>query len=76
MCGYPTDGNQCLSTATARGLGKPLWASELGAIDGATGAANMARAEIRGYPDADLAGFVTWPMVAAMPPGIPHQNQG
>src|SRR5450755_336204 len=24
VCGYPTNGNQCLSTATARGLGKPL----------------------------------------------------
>ena len=76
VCGYPTNGNQCLSTATAQALGKPLWASELGAIDGATGAANMARAEIRGYPDADLTGFVTWPMVNAMPPGIAHQNQG
>ena len=76
MCGYPTNGNQCLSTATARGVGKPLWASELGAIDGATGAANMARAEIRGYPNAGLTGFVTWPMIAAMPPGIPHQTQG
>ena len=76
VCGYPTNGNQCLSTATARGVGKPLWASELGAIDGATGAANMARAEIRGYPNAGLTGFVTWPMIAAMPPGIPHQTQG
>jgi O-glycosyl hydrolase len=76
VCGYPTNGNQCLSTATARGLGKPLWASELGAINGATGAANMARAEIRGYPNAGLVSFVTWPMIASMPPGTPHQTQG
>jgi O-glycosyl hydrolase len=76
MCGYPTNGNQCLSTATARGVGKPLWASELGAIDGATGAANMARSEIRGYPNAGLVSFVTWPLIAAIPPGVPHQNQG
>ena len=60
----------------AQGLGKPLWASELGAIDGATGAANMARAEIRGYPNAALTGFITWPMIDAIPPGVPHENRG
>jgi hypothetical protein len=76
MCGYPTDGNQCLSTSTAQALGKPLWASELGAINGATGAANIFRSEIRGYPNARLTGFVTWPMIAAIPPGLPHETQG
>jgi hypothetical protein len=76
VCGYPTDGNQCLSTTTAQSLGKPLWASELGAINGATGAANMARAEVRGYPNARLTGYVTWPLMAAIPPDLPHETQG
>src|SRR5450755_755033 len=76
MCGYPTNGNQCLSTSVARNLGKPLWASELGALDGNAGAPSMARSEIRGYPDAGLVSFVTWPLIAAIPPGLPHETQG
>jgi hypothetical protein len=76
ICGYPTNGNTCTSTSTARGLGKPLWASELGAMDGNTGAASMARAMIRGYPQAQLVSYIQWPLVSAMPPYLPHQNQG
>ncbi len=76
QCGGPTNGNECFSTATAEGLGKPLWTNELGNLDGATGAANMTRSEIRGYPNADLTGFITWPMMDAIPPGVPYQNRG
>jgi Glycosyl hydrolase family 59/Concanavalin A-like lectin/glucanases superfamily len=76
ICGYPTNGNTCTSTTAARKLGKPLWASELGAMDGQTGAASMARAMIRGYPQAKLVSFIQWPLVSAMPPYLPHQNQG
>jgi Glycosyl hydrolase family 59/Concanavalin A-like lectin/glucanases superfamily len=76
VCGYPTNGNQCLSTSTARSVGKPLWASELGAMDGNTGAASMARSEIRGYSNAGLVSFITWPMVAAIPPGLPQETSG
>ena len=76
QCGGPTNGNECFSTATAEGLGKPLWTNELGNLDGATGAANMTRSEIRGYPNADLTGFITWPMMDAIPPGVPYENRG
>jgi O-glycosyl hydrolase len=76
VCGYPTNGNQCTTTATARGLGTPLWASELGAMDGNAGAASMARATIRGYSQARLVGYLTWPLISAMPPGLPHETFG
>jgi hypothetical protein len=76
VCGYPTNGNQCLTTATARNLGKPLWASELGAMDGNAGAASMARSMIRGYPNGRLVSYITWPLVSAMPPGLPHETYG
>jgi hypothetical protein len=76
MCGYPTTGTTCLSTSTARGLGKPLWASELGAMGGDSGAPDMARSMIRGYTAAKLTSYITWPMVAAMPPGLPHETTG
>jgi hypothetical protein len=76
VCGYPTNGNQCISTAAARDLGTPLWASELGAMDGNAGAASMARAMIRGYSNARLVGYLTWPLISAMPPGLPHEDFG
>jgi hypothetical protein len=31
---------------------------------------------IRGYTAAKLTSFITWPMVAAMPPGLPHETTG
>jgi hypothetical protein len=76
VCGYPTTGNRCTTTATARDLGKPLWASELGAMDGNAGAASMARATIRGYAQARLVSYITWPIVSAIPPGLPHETFG
>jgi O-glycosyl hydrolase len=76
ICGYPTDGKQCRSTPTAWNVGKPLWASELGAMDGNAGAASMARSIIRGYSQARLVGYITWPIVSATPPGPGHQTFG
>ncbi|HSW79222.1 MAG TPA: hypothetical protein VLG47_00410, partial [Candidatus Saccharimonadales bacterium] len=76
VCGYPTKGLQCYSTATAVGLGNPLWISEAGHMDGNTGAANIARTFNRGYQDAKLSGYIQWPLLNAMPPGLSHENYG
>ena len=85
MCGYPTGtaGGQtkCTTTSAALDSGKPLWASELGAMD--AGAQNgcvqpcapaMDRATVRGYIDAKLTGYLEWPVLDAMPPGLPYEN--
>jgi hypothetical protein len=76
VCGYPTTGYTCVSTSTARSLGKPLWASELGHMDGNTGASDMIRSIINGYDQAGLTGFLTWPLVSAMPQILPKSNYG
>jgi O-glycosyl hydrolase len=76
VCGSPTNGKQCTTTTTAWNLGKPLWASELGAMDGNADAAAMARSIIRGYSQARLVGYVTWPLVSAIPPGLKHETFG
>ncbi len=76
VCDYPTDGLECYSTATAEGLGVPLWISEAGHMDGNTGAADIARTFNRGYQDAGLTGYIQWPLLDAMPPGMPHENYG
>jgi hypothetical protein len=75
-CGFPTTGYHCVSTAAARRLGKPLWESELGAMDANTGAANMARSINNGYIQAKITGYLEWPLVDAMPPGLQFENRG
>jgi hypothetical protein len=76
MCGHRTDGLRCISTRAARRLGKPLWATELGGMDGNAGAPAMARSMIRGYPQARLSAYLAWPMVSATPPGLPYDWSG
>ncbi|HEY1914204.1 MAG TPA: hypothetical protein VGH27_01395 [Streptosporangiaceae bacterium] len=87
VCGYPTGvaGAQttCSTTQAALDSGKPLWASELGAMDAGaqTGctvpcAPAMDRATVRGYIDARLTGYLEWPVLDAMPPGLPYENRG
>jgi Glycosyl hydrolase family 59 len=76
VCGYPTTGIRCRSTAVARRLGKPLWGTELGGLNADDGAPKLARAIIRGYPQARVVGYIMWPLVSAIPPGLPHQMVG
>jgi Glycosyl hydrolase family 59 len=87
MCGYPTGtaGAQttCTTTRAALDSGKPLWASELGAMDAGAQpgcvqpcAPAMDRAAVRGYIDARLTGYLEWPVLDAMPPGLPYENRG
>ncbi|HEV2634967.1 MAG TPA: galactosylceramidase [Actinocrinis sp.] len=76
VCGYPTTGYTCVTTPAARSLDKPLWASELGHMDGNRGAPDMIRAIVDGYDQAGLTGFITWPIVSAMPQILPKSNYG
>ena len=87
-CGYPTGtaGPQtaCDSTTAARESGKPLWGSELGAMD--AGAQNgctvpcapaMDRAATREYIDARVTGELEWPAIDSMPADVlPYENRG
>ena len=87
-CGYPTGvaGAQttCTTTRAALASGKPLWGSELGAMD--AGAQNgctipcapaMDRAFVREYLDARITGALGWPAIDSMPAGVlPYENRG
>ncbi len=75
-CGLPTLGYRCESTLVARRLRRPLWESELGTLDGNSGAANLARTINHGYFQAGITGFVEWPLLDSMPPGLPFENRG
>jgi hypothetical protein len=87
VCGFPTGiagpRTACIAPPAAVASGKPLWASELGAMDaGAQSgctvpcAPAMDRATVRGYIDARLTGYLEWPVIDAMPPGLPYENRG
>ncbi|HEY3006222.1 MAG TPA: hypothetical protein VGJ44_27995, partial [Kribbellaceae bacterium] len=81
---YPCDGANdpsasafgCPSTGTARGLGKPLWASENGSQDYQAGADRMARQLVLGYVDGRMTAYINWPLIASLPPGLPFQSTG
>jgi hypothetical protein len=60
-----------------------MWNSESGKLSaGATSgcvqpcAPAIDRAVIRGFVDARLTGFLEWPVVDAMPGGLPYENRG
>jgi hypothetical protein len=75
-CGGPTRGFRCQSTTTARKLGLPLWESELGTLHRNAAAANMARVINNGYIQADINGFIEWPLAAAAAPVLPYGDRG
>ncbi len=66
----------CSSTANAKNNGKPLWASENGSQDMNTGAPALIRSITRGYVDADMTGYLNWPLVASIYPNLPYATVG
>lgn len=69
-------GDRCESTTAAQNIGKPLWASENGSQDYRAGGPVMARQLNRGYLDARMTAYMNWPLIAALPPGLPFQTTG
>jgi hypothetical protein len=62
---------------------QPMWNSESGKLTaGATSgctqpcAPAIDRAVIRGFVDARLTGFLEWPVLDAMPAGLPYEDRG
>jgi hypothetical protein len=91
VCGFPTGiagpqttcGSPWSKNGGSSASAQPMWASELGSIDAGAQrgcvipcAPAMDRAMVRGYVDARLTGFLEWPVLDAMPPGVPFENRG
>jgi Glycosyl hydrolase family 59/Ricin-type beta-trefoil lectin domain/Glycosyl hydrolase family 59 central domain len=66
----------CPANATAEGTGKPLWASENGSQDLNGGAPALIRSITRGYTDAELTGYINWPLIASIYPDLPYDDDG
>jgi glycosyl hydrolase family 59/ricin-type beta-trefoil lectin protein/glycosyl hydrolase family 59 (putative galactocerebrosidase) len=67
---------RCPANSTAEGTGKPLWASENGSQDLNSGAPALIRSITRGYTDAELTGYINWPLIAAVYPDLPYNTDG
>uniref|UniRef100_A0AB33K7V8 galactosylceramidase n=1 Tax=Kitasatospora sp. CMC57 TaxID=3231513 RepID=A0AB33K7V8_9ACTN len=75
-CGYLGAFKSCPSTANARSLGKPLWASEHGSLDTTEGAPAVARGINRDYIDGRMTAFINWPVIAALYPNLFFSTDG
>ncbi len=74
-CGFQSNGSQCgglPNLADARANGKPIWASEDGALAYDTGAVAMARAYNRKYIQSSITGSINWSLVGAWYPNLPY----
>lgn len=85
-CGAQSSGFACRGSSVARLLErrdhKLLWQSELGRTPnqgnhlGAAGPASLARVLTNAYRDAGFTASILWPLVDAMPPGLPFPHRG
>ena len=67
---------QCSSTATAQGLGLPLWASENGSLDYNAGGAPMARTDNLVYLQGRMVANINWPILGSVYPDVSFNGQG
>jgi O-glycosyl hydrolase len=76
VCGYLSQADSCSTTTNARNSGKPLWASEFGSQDDNAGVVPYIRTVNRGYLDAEISGYMNWPLIAAITPNLPYATVG
>ncbi|MEV4636968.1 RICIN domain-containing protein [Actinoplanes sp. NPDC049548] len=76
VCGYLSQAETCSTTQNARSSGKPLWASEFGSQDDNSGVVPYIRTVNRGYLDAEITGYMNWPLIAAITPNLPYSTVG
>ncbi|MGX6606745.1 ricin-type beta-trefoil lectin domain protein [Micromonosporaceae bacterium Da 78-11] len=76
VCGYLSQAESCSTTQNARNSGKPLWASEFGSQDDNEGVVPYIRTVNRGYLDAEISGYMNWPLIAALTPNLPYATVG
>ena len=68
--------------AISGGGGKRLWEAELGATPSTgtnpmlPGPGGLARALNAAYEQSGITGILVWPLIDAIPPGLPHENRG
>ncbi len=76
ICKYPTTGWVCSVPAAATASGKPIWATEIGALRPPGGTAAFARTIDNAYIQAGATAVLEYPLVSSMPAGMPEEDRG
>ena len=76
ICKYPTTGKACFVPRSARDSGKPIWATEIGALRPPGGSAAFARTINLAWIEAKATAILEYPLVNSMPGGMPEEDRG
>ena len=76
VCGYLSAGGLLLHHAERPHLRKAAVGQRFGSQDDNDGVVPYIRTVNRGYLDAELTGFMNWPLIAAITPNLPYATVG
>jgi O-glycosyl hydrolase len=76
ICEYPTTGRVCQVPSAAIKSGKPIWATEIGSLRPPGNGGDFARTINNAFIQARATAIIEYPLVAAMPGGIPEEDRG
>jgi hypothetical protein len=76
VCKHQATVHRCVVPPAARSSGKPIWETEAGAMKPPGDAGAMARSINYSYIEAGVTGLDFWPMMSAMPAGLPLEGRG
>jgi hypothetical protein len=76
ICAYPTTGRVCQVPAAALRSGKPIWATEIGSLRPPGNGGDLARTINNAFIQAKATAILEYPLVAAMPGGMPEEDRG
>ncbi len=76
ICEYPTTGRICTVPEAALKSGKPIWATEIGSLRPPGNGGDLARTINNAYIQAKVTAVIAYPLVTAMPGGMPEEDRG
>lgn len=76
ICRYPTTGLACTVPPAAKASGKPIWATEIGALRPPGGSAALGRTLNLAYIQGRAVAVLEYPLLTSMPGGMPEEDRG
>ena len=76
VCHHLSRPYHCKVPPAALASGRPIWETEVGALQPPGGPGSLARSINNAYIEAKVTGMVEWPMLSSMPARLPVENLG
>jgi hypothetical protein len=76
VCHHLSRPYHCTVPSAAVTSGRPIWETEVGALQPPGGPGSLARSINNAYIEAKVTGMVEWPMLSSMPARLPVENLG